>query len=85
MLKLMLDFVRYFLTSKNYLISSAFKFVFFSFGGLRPPNPPPGLRPWTPPATPASGSNYLLHDKRLFKQELITESFRLVMLSVYDI
>ena len=20
-----------------------------SIGGLRPPNPPPGLRPWTPP------------------------------------
>ena len=44
MLKLMLDFVRYFLTSKNHLISSVFKFVFFSFGGLRPPNPLPGLR-----------------------------------------
>ena len=48
MLKLIRDFVRYFLTAKNHLISSAFKFMFFSFGGLRPPNPPPGLRPWTP-------------------------------------
>ena len=63
MLKLMLDFVRYLLTSKNHLISSAFKFVFFSFGGRSPPNPPPGLRSWTPPpATLAPGSNYLLHD-----------------------
>ena len=45
MLKLMLDFVRHFLTSKNHLILSAFKFVFFSFGGQSPPNPPPGLPP----------------------------------------
>ena len=29
----MLDFVRYFLTSKNHLFSSAFKFVFFFFRG----------------------------------------------------
>ena len=64
MLNLRLDFVRYFLTSKNHLISSAFKFVFFSFGGLRPSNPPPGLRRWSPPSPAASapGSNYLLHD-----------------------
>ena len=49
MLKLIFDFVRYFLTSKNHLISSAFKFVFFSFGGLRPwtptPQPPQHLDP----------------------------------------
>ena len=32
MLKLMLDFLCYFLTSRNHLISSDFKFVFFSFG-----------------------------------------------------
>ena len=39
MLKSMMDFVRYFLTYKNHLISSAFKFVFFSlFPG--PPSPP---------------------------------------------
>ena len=52
MLKLILDFDRYFLTPKNHLISSAFKLVFFSFGGLRPPNSPPGLRPWTPSPQP---------------------------------
>ena len=34
MLKLMDDFVRYFLSAKNHSISSAFKFMFFSFGGL---------------------------------------------------
>ena len=63
MLKLMHDFVRSFLTAKNHLIPSAFKFVFFSFEGLCHPNRPPGLRPWTPPpAAPAPGSNYLLHD-----------------------
>ena len=49
MLKLMLDFVRYFLTSKNHLIASAFKIVFFSFRGLCPPNPPIGAAPLDPP------------------------------------
>ena len=40
------------ITSKNHLISSAFKFVFFFFRGAKPPNPLP----------PAPKSNYLLHD-----------------------
>ena len=50
MLKLIHDFVRYFLTAKNHLISSAFKFMFFSFGGLRPPppQPPTGAAPLGP-------------------------------------
>ena len=64
MLRLMLDFVRYFLTSKNHLISSAFKFLFFFFQGASPPEPPTGAPPLDPPppAAPAPGSNYLLHD-----------------------
>ena len=52
MLRLMLDFVRYFLTSKNHLISSAFKFLFFFFQGASPPEPPTGAPPLDPPPQP---------------------------------
>ena len=58
MLKLMLDFVRYYLTSKNHLISRAFKFVCFSFGGRRGafggPEPPTGAAPLPPPSRPST-------------------------------
>ena len=62
MLKLMLVFVCYFRTSKNHLISSAFKFAFFSFGGLCIPNPPPGVPPPPTAAALAPGFNFLLHN-----------------------
>ena len=42
------ELVRYFLAYEKYSLLSAFKFVLFPFGGLRPLNPPPGLRPRTP-------------------------------------
>ena len=48
MLKLIHDFVRYFLTAKNHLILSAFQFMFFSFGGLSPPYPSTGAAPLDP-------------------------------------
>ena len=60
--KLNLELVRYFLTYKENLFSSAFKFVLFSSGKLRFPNPPSGLAPPPPQTAPAPESNYLLHD-----------------------
>ena len=62
--KLMLDFVRYFLTYKNNLISSAFKAVFFFFRGALPPARPTWAAPMDPLPHTASapGSNYLIHD-----------------------
>ena len=63
MLRLIPDFVRYFLTAKNHLISCAFKFMFFYFGGEAPRTLHRGCAPGPPPpAAPAPGSNYFLHD-----------------------